>query len=278
MIIDTKTQDLTAKKSLGQNFLVDRNIARKIVSLVHPSAQDKIVEIGSGRGALTRYLVRQDGELIVFEKDERLAQRLKSDYPEIFIVEADILEVDWSRVNRVIDQAKVIGCLPYNIASPFLWDLVFQFRSFVKMVFTVQKEVASRIVSKPGNRIYGALSIWIQTFVHPQYEFGIPPHVFRPRPRVDSAVITFFPREVQFFPEDVRNFICLLRLCFQARRKQLRKILKSLQTSDIDQCLLEHGIDPNSRPEQLAPHQFVSLSNRFGKELREAREGENRGH
>lgn len=234
---------------------------------MNPVAQDKIIEIGGGKGALTNILAGQDLDLLVFEKDLLLAQGVKAIYPEVFVVGADCMEMDWVRVNRYLDQAKIIGCLPYNIASPFLWGLVLQCRVFARMVFTVQKEVALRIVACPGSKIYGALSIWIQTLVAPYYEFGIGPNAFRPRPKVDSAVISFSPRELAFDTKRIENFRSLLRLCFQSRRKQLRKILKSFMASDIDHFLWAKGIEPYCRPEQLTPQQFLDLSDTLGNEL-----------
>lgn len=260
---------MAAKRYLGQNFLVDQNIARKIVSKLNPQPWDQVIEIGSGRGALTSILNRYELKLVVFEKDLLLAQEIKAKYPNIFMVGSDILHVDWARVNHSLKPTRIIGCLPYNIASPFLWELVHQFRSFEKMVFTVQKEVALRIVARPGSKIYGALSIWVQSLVKPKYEFAIGPNVFRPRPKVDSAVISFTPTEAETYSQSFENLNGLLRLCFQSRRKQLRKILKSFVTSDINQYLCSQGIDPYSRPEQLSPRQFVALSQTLDYNLRD---------
>ncbi len=259
-----KDSSFRAKRGLGQNFLVDPNVARKIVSTLNPLPKDWVIEIGSGKGALTDILAGLDVDLLVFERDIYLARVVKKRYPDLSVVGADCLEIDWARINRVINQGKVVGCLPYNIASPLLWELVLQFRSFVRMVFTVQEEVALRIVARPGSKVYGALSVWIQTLVEPNYEFGIKPNVFRPRPKVDSAVISFRPRQSVFSLKLIENLRFLLRVCFQARRKQLRKILKSFMTSDIDRFLLAKGIEPHCRPEQLSPQQFVELSNAWG--------------
>lgn len=245
-----------AKKSLGQNFLQDANIARKIVGALAVGPADRIVEIGPGPGALTRILLNcNPTKLLLIEKDLHYAgERMREG--GALVVAADALDMSWERFPT---PWKCIGNLPYNVASPIMWELFSRAAGLVRAVFMIQKEVGLRVVARPATSAYGALSIWIQSFVAPKMEFVVPPHVFKPRPKVDSAVLSFSPLAEdcgRAFEPDALS--ATLRACFQQRRKQLGSIAKSLGKSP---GLLEAlGIEPMLRPENLTPGDFHRLS------------------
>jgi len=248
------------KKSLAQHLLIDSNVAKKIVSCLSLEQGDNVLEIGPGEGALTRILLDKKTRILVLEKDKSLAQLLKSNWPEIDVLCIDALKVDWSRYNNFFaSNLKVIGNLPYNVASALLWKIVSSLL-FSKMVFTVQKDVALRIAANPGNRIYGALSAWIQNFARVKYEFEISENVFCPRPKVKSAVISLQSCLSSERPQNPKDLAEILHLCFQKRRKQLKKIFKDRWDKDLEQEFYKLGISPQHRPENLTPRNFVQLS------------------
>jgi 16S rRNA (adenine1518-N6/adenine1519-N6)-dimethyltransferase len=250
-----------AKKSLGQNFLRDANIARKIVKFLQITTEDIVLEIGPGPGALTDILAgHAPGRLVLVEKDAYWAEeRMRAGGGRLSVILTDALTMSWPRFTF---PWKCIGNLPYNVASPLLWDICSKAPGLVRAVFMVQKEVGLRITAEPGTSAYGALSVWVQSFMRPKLEFSVPPHVFHPRPKVDSAVLSFIPRQDRqeadgraFVPEELAG---TLRACFQMRRKQLGTIVRSFGNSA---ALLDNlKIDSRLRPENLTPQDFHRLS------------------
>lgn len=246
-----------AKKSLGQNFLQDANIARKIVAALHAGPEDYVVEIGPGPGALTRILLeRPPATLVLVEKDRHYAAERMADGGAA-VLTADALDMAWERFPA---PWKCIGNLPYNVASPLMWELFSRAAGLSRAVFMIQKEVGLRIAAGPGASAYGALSVWIQSFATPKLEFIVPPHVFRPRPKVDSAVLSFVPLSAAARCGDFEPgaLSATLKACFQQRRKQLGSIAKSLGKSAA--LLEELGIAPTLRPENLSVAEFHRLS------------------
>ncbi len=248
-----------AKRSLGQNFLQDENTARKIVAALSPTDLDTILEIGPGRGALTRWLSKYaPAKLLLLELDNDLAEQLESEFPEADLHLGDALQFPWERLNN-IDHLKLVGNLPYNVASPLMWEIVARLRSFEKAVFMVQYEVGLRLNAEPGSRLYGALSVWMQSHTQVRLLFKVPPTVFKPRPKVDSAVLSFVPRQ-KSLACSAKGLTELVHVCFQKRRKQLRRIFKDhypqFSLEDFDKC----DIDPQSRPETLSPDHFQMLA------------------
>lgn len=249
----------TPKKSLGQNFLTDPNTARKIVSCLCVLPGQKILEIGPGYGALTTHLVEQIADLYVLEKDPHLAGLLKSRYRSLNVICGDGLFFDWTRLER-IGSWKVIGNLPYNIASPLIWDLVARAGTCSKMVFMIQKEVAQRIRAEPGSREYGAISVWVRNFARVTLEFFVGPRVFHPQPKVDSAVISLTPFTSEKRPNEEEKLSRLLRLCFQKRRKQMSTILRAHWSNSLEKWFEDQRLTSRIRPEGLSPEQFRDLS------------------
>ena len=248
-----------AKKSLGQNFLSDANIARKIVGLLDVGAGDKVLEIGPGRGALTRWLDRSPAAVVcALEKDRDLAQAIRREYPHIGVTLHDAMEFSWSRLS-LSPPWKIVGNLPYNVASPLLWDLAAA-GGYEVGVFMVQKEVAGRLAASPGGKDYGALSVWVQSFARIRTAFTVGPHVFRPRPKIDSSVTVFTPLENPLEPERWGMLSHILKICFQQRRKQLRGILRSFYPNNFEMLLENVGLSGTERPEVLPVKIFQKLA------------------
>ncbi|MBN2140710.1 MAG: ribosomal RNA small subunit methyltransferase A [Desulfovibrionaceae bacterium] len=245
------------KKSLGQNFLIDANVARKIVAALNLRPGDRVLEIGPGRGALTRWIVEAGPErFVALEKDEVLAGRLAETWPEIEVRAVDALKFDWAGLPPGF---KLVGNLPYNVASRLIWDLALAFDRFERAVFMVQHEVGLRLTVAPGNRDYGALGAWTRGFAQARYLFRVPPTVFRPRPRVDSAVVSLRPLGPAERPVDPQAYARLIRLCFQHRRKQIRGVLGSGFSPEMAHWLASRGFDPEVRAERLGPDEFKGL-------------------
>lgn len=249
-----------AKKSLGQNFLTDQNICRRIVDAVAPGPADTIIEIGPGQGALTGFIVQAGpSRFSVIELDDGLADRLEEAYPDIQVIRADALKFPWESLNAE-GRCKIVGNLPYNVGSKLIWDIVSRVQTLDRAVFMVQHEVALRLTAEPGCKAYGGLTAWVRNFADTRYLFKVPPTVFRPQPKVDSAVVAFVPRPVTEWPRSPQALDRLIKMLFQKRRKQLSNILKPLWNQEIESWFATQGVSPAARPETLSPQQFLELS------------------
>lgn len=251
-----------AKKSLGQNFLKDQNICRKIVDAIVPTENDYIIEIGPGRGALTEFLVETDAsKLVALEMDEELALRLDERWPNLEVIKMDALKFPWESLNE--RPCKIIGNLPYNVGSKLIWDIVSKVNTLQMAVFMVQHEVANRLTAQPGTKAFGGLTAWVKNYCTTTYLFKVPPTVFRPQPKIDSAVVRFAPLPVEEWPADPQKLSELIKLLFQQRRKQISTILKKRWNDSIEEWFELEGVSPKVRPENLTPKQFSSLSERL---------------
>lgn len=246
------------KRSLGQNFLCDPQICQRIVAAIPAAPDAPILEIGPGRGALTRILHNRPGALFVLEKDKELARWLRSCFPRVGVILGDGLRFCWEQT-AAMPGLSLVGNLPYNVASPMIWDMVCRCRGWQSMVFMVQKEVGLRLTAPAGSRAYGALSAWVASFATPSYLFTVPPHVFRPQPKVDSAIVCFRPHPAPAWNEQ-QELAQLLKRLFQQRRKQLGTILKADWGDALRLWCAEHDVDRTVRPEMLNPEQLRSLS------------------
>ncbi len=242
------------KKRLGQHFLTDGNIADKIVACLHAGADDPVVEIGPGTGALTGRLSRRFHNLYAVETDERAVGLLHKEYPNITVIHEDILAFDWKSVREKNSPVFVIGNLPYYITSPILFSIVDRSHLFNQAVFMVQKEVAERITASPGTRDYGIVSVQVQVLAAVSYQFTVSREVFRPRPKVESAVVSLDFTHPEW-PCRFENFKRVVRTAFNQRRKQLKNSLRTLRGSgDLP------DFEWTRRPEELEPGEFVRLT------------------
>lgn len=257
-----------AKKSLGQNFLVDVNLQRKIVSALGAGPDDEVLEIGPGRGALTRHLVGEVGRLVLVELDDALASALSERWGErddVAVVHGDVLQVPLAEHLRDPAATRVIGNIPYNITTPIVFRLLERPRPR-DIVLMVQDEVADRIVAPAGDRNYGALSVGVRTVAGVEKLFRVRRGSFRPVPGVDSAVVRITPlRPEPLTPAEEERLRRTVRAAFQWRRKQLRKILRdhpdlSCPEGKVERVLAETGLDAETRPERLEPEDFVRLA------------------
>jgi len=256
------------KRALGQNFLVDPNLQRKIVDALGAGADDEVVEIGPGQGALTRHLVGRVGRLVLVELDDTLADRLASelgDRPEVSVVHADILDVDLADLVADPGSARIVGNIPYNITTPILFHLLSRPRP-LEIVLMVQQEVAERITAEAGTGSYGALAVGVQTVAEAERLFRVGRGAFHPVPRVDSVVIRVRPRMPPPLSEsEEARLRDVVRAAFQWRRKQLGKILRDhpdlhVPPETIETIATAVGFARTDRPERLSPDDFVRLA------------------
>lgn len=259
---------MRAKRSLGQNFLVDPNLQRKIVDALDPSPSDSVLEIGPGRGALTRHLVDRAGRLILVELDDRLAAELAAEWRDrthVDVRHQDFLGLDVSTVGDDWTQLLVVGNIPYNITAPIIFKLLERPRPR-EILLTVQREVADRLVARPGTSEYGALSVGVRTVAKVDCLLRVPRTAFRPMPQVDSSVVRINPRVPPLLSaREEFSLRRLTRAAFQWRRKQLQKTLREhndlgLSRKALERIRDETGWDLARRPETLEPGDFVRLS------------------
>ena len=253
------------KKHLGQHFLRDENIAKKIVCSL--SAKEKyktIIEVGPGTGVLTKYLLQDKGfETYVVEIDRESISFLKKNFTELSgkIIEKDFLDFDLSCLPSSINTLPIgiIGNFPYNISTQILFK-VLEFRHQIpEVVGMFQKEVAERIASPPGNKTYGILSVLMQAYYKIEYLFTVNPQVFNPPPHVKSAVIRLTRNNVKQLDCDEELFFKVVKAGFNQRRKTLRNALNSefrIQNSELKEKVIF-----SKRAEQLSVNDFVELTN-----------------
>jgi len=252
-----------AKQSLGQNFLIDDNVIRKIIDRFSPSAEEFIVEIGPGHGALTQYLAHLDIETLAIEIDQSLVEELESEFTgssSVRVRHQDILKTDFSRIaSKTAKPVRVLGNIPYNITSPLLF-LLLDSRKFIADAFLmVQKEIARRITAGPGTKDYGILSVLVQTYADARYEFGVSPHVFRPKPAVSSAVVSLeWNDRFEHLLPDPDLYRIVVRTAFGKRRKTLRNALEYLPVTRFDPDVLD--FDTGLRAEALGVEEFIQLT------------------
>ncbi|MDX1439005.1 MAG: 16S rRNA (adenine(1518)-N(6)/adenine(1519)-N(6))-dimethyltransferase RsmA [Rubricoccaceae bacterium] len=249
------------KKRLGQHFLVDGNIAAKIVGAVAAPPNAVVVEIGPGEGALTGLLLARYPNLIAVEVDEEAVGHIEMQYPDLEIMNQDVLALNWGNLSdeNTNDQlCYVVGNLPYYITSPILFGLLDARLHIKRAVLMMQKEVADRIVAVPGSKTYGILSVQVQLLAKPTKLFSVSRHVFYPKPKVESAVIALDFDHSDKFDFDVDQMKRVVRTAFGQRRKMLRNSLAGL-CAELGSNLPERF--QTVRPEKLAPSEFAELTN-----------------
>ncbi|HNP07566.1 MAG TPA: 16S rRNA (adenine(1518)-N(6)/adenine(1519)-N(6))-dimethyltransferase RsmA [Cyclobacteriaceae bacterium] len=249
------------KKSLGQHFLKDQNIAMQIVDALQLDGRQPVVEIGPGTGVLTQYLLKRDIDLKVAEIDRDSVAYLKKNYPQLEgnIIDGDVLEMNWNEFAE--NSFHVIGNFPYNISSQIFFKVLEHRDKVDQVVGMLQKEVAERIVSDKGNKVYGILSVLLQAYYDIELLFKVPPEVFFPPPKVMSAVIRLKRNKTERLDCDEKRFKAIVKQGFQTRRKTLRNALKilNLPPSITSMKLLD------LRAEQLSVADFVFLTQQIEK-------------
>jgi len=246
------------KKSLGQHFLHDENVCRKIVEHVAHIPGMRILEVGPGGGALTKYLLQwQDADYKAIEIDREKVDYLNRTYPEIQgkIIMRDILQADMP----FEEHFSVVGNFPYNISSPILFKMLDWEPHVNEVIGMFQKEVALRIAAGPGSKVYGILSVLMQAFFKVEYLFDVNENCFTPPPKVMSGVLRFTNLHNPHGIGDKRRFIILVKAGFNQRRKTLRNALKSTLTAE---ALTDPLMD--KRAEQLSVADFVGLYKKYG--------------
>jgi 16S rRNA (adenine1518-N6/adenine1519-N6)-dimethyltransferase len=250
-----------AKKHLGQNFLQDENIIQKIVKLANIKSQDTVLEIGPGLGALTRHLLSANSNVNVVEFDSSVIDTLIENcekYGRPNVYNEDFLKFDINKVSS--EKIKLVGNLPYNISSPILFKVIEMSNKIIDAHFMLQKEVVDRIVSAPNRKFYGRLSVILQYHFECSMILKIPPKVFYPQPKVDSAILRLKPRANKDFLKNYDFFKKLVKQSFAQRRKTLHNNLKEiLKNKEIDLSTLP--IDTKLRAENLSVKDFVCLAN-----------------
>jgi 16S rRNA (adenine1518-N6/adenine1519-N6)-dimethyltransferase len=251
------------KKRFGQHFLSDSNILRRIVRFAEISPEDTIVEIGPGAGALTKELAAVARRVIAIEIDRDLIPSLREQMPgNVEIIEADALEFDFAALAS--EHFHLVANLPYNVATA-LFKRFIEFRSIIHdLTVMIQKEVAERIIAKPNDDAYGPLSVLIQYYAVPKYGFTVPPGAFRPKPKVDSAIIRL---QWRADVPTAREFTDFVHHAFGSRRKKLVnnliQILHGVSRDEIVAAMEKANVPAGARPENLSVGEFLRLYNQI---------------
>lgn len=250
--VEYKHTEIAVKKKFGQNFLTDRNICRKIVQSAGIEKNDRVLEIGPGFGALTRAILEVVPKFLTVEKDRVLAAFIHKEFPTVEVIEGDFLKINLSDL-AAEGPLKIMGNIPYSITSPILFKLLNNRKYIVSETLMMQHEVAQRLVAKPNTKEYGILAVQLQTFCKVSYLFKVNRKVFRPKPEVDSAVVSIIPRTspIKGNQNEFRRFV---RNAFGQRRKTLQNNLKK----NYDLAMVA-SVDLTRRAESLSIKEFSLL-------------------
>ena len=257
-------RDVNPKKFLGQHFLIDDNISKKIVEAINFQKFKKVIEVGPGKGALTKHLLHFKDMLTLIEVDKESVEFLNSEFQKenLNIIEADFLKFDIVSTYPTEKDILIIGNFPYNISSQILFKSIDNHKSISGLIGMFQKEVAERIISKNNCKQYGILSVKTQLFHDTKILFNVSPNVFFPKPKIDSSVISLTRKKNLNIGCDLGLLDKVIKLSFQQRRKKLKNSLKRL---DIQENILEDSIF-ELRPEQLTIEEFVKLAKKISDE------------
>jgi 16S rRNA (adenine1518-N6/adenine1519-N6)-dimethyltransferase len=262
------------KRIFSQNFLIDQNIAQKIVQSAELKKGDIAWEIGSGKGILTDKLIKTEAKLTCFEIDRELCEYLTEQFQrKITLMEGDVLEADWNKIIKELptgEKITLVANIPYNITSPLLYKLADHFHAFRRIILMIQKEVEEKLTSKPREIGYGYLALRVNYYFNIKKLIKVPAHLFSPQPKVDSVVIALEPKDDREQLVDERLFWTIVKAAFQTRRKTLKNSLSSvLNKKEID--LLEQQLklqndsgkpinfDLSARGETLYEKDFLTI-------------------
>jgi 16S rRNA (adenine1518-N6/adenine1519-N6)-dimethyltransferase len=245
-----------ARPKLGQHFLIKGSVLERIAAAACPAREDLVIEIGPGRGALTEKLLKRAARVVAVEVDAYLIEHLRQRFaaePRLEVVHADILDTDLGQWGL----GPIAGNLPYYITSPILEKVARL--DIPRAVFLIQKEVAERLVAKPGESEYGFLTVHMALFAEIRLRFGVKPAAFYPPPKVDSAVISLEPRRRDLGIADTGTFLHFVGQCFRHKRKTIRNNLGETYGKD----LIASWPEASLRAEQLSPDQFAEMFRRL---------------
>lgn len=255
--------DLRAKRSFGQNFLVDQAILDRIADAAVEGAST-VIEIGPGPGTLTSALLDRGVAVVAVEKDRDMVRILREELPDprLTVVEADVLSV---RYADLAAGANVAGNIPYNVSAPILFGLLAQRRDVGPATLMLQKEVADRVLSPPGSKAYGSISVMLQTFADVERIARVPPGSFMPPPKVHSTVIRLKWRSSPLAPiQDEAHYERVVRAAFSQRRKMLRNSLRTaFEREAVDAAAKASGLSLDRRAESLSIAEFAALAEAF---------------
>jgi 16S rRNA (adenine1518-N6/adenine1519-N6)-dimethyltransferase len=261
---------MRAKRSLGQNYLVGSHYPKRIIDAVSPRADETIIEIGPGHGALTGLLIESGAQVIAIELDRELIGELGGRFAgcgNLQLIEADALDADFCRLIAPAATARVVANLPYYVSTPILQHLIEQRVCIGEMILMLQREVVERITADPGGKEYGYLSVLVQFYCEAEKLFDVPPGAFRPAPKVYSSVVRLRTRASV---EDDSRFLELIKVLFSQRRKTILNNLRAggsrlglPDESAIASLLDDSRIDPQRRAETLSIAEIVRLKERI---------------
>lgn len=258
-----KEHNLTAKKRFGQNFLVDGNYRSRIVDTIDPAPTLTVWEIGPGLGSITEGIVASGASVVLFEIDWGLIRYLEQrfgDDPKVRIVPGDFRKT-WQHELKHLEYPTVVaGNLPYRLAATIIGDLLEGAVRSARMVFTIQKEVADRMVASPATSDYSSFSVLVQALATVDRPFGVPPGAFLPVPEVDSSVVVLTPR-LDFEEQVAGELSRFVRACFASRRKTLRRNIEASADATLyREACAATGIDPSDRAERVSPTRFLTAA------------------
>ena len=257
-----------AKKSLGQNFLIDKNVIRKIISLSDFFNKD-VLEVGPGTGNLTEHiLMNKPNKLFLIEKDNFLCEKLKLRFQnEVDIINDDILKIDEHKISK--NKLIVFGNLPYNISTEIICNWIIRIKKnfwFSELILMFQKEVADRIISEINTSNYGRLSILLNWKMNVKKIFDVKPFSFSPKPKIDSSVLRFTPKDNFLTIKDNKNLEMITRIFFNQRRKMIKKPLKQL-FKNYDLVAKNLDLDLKLRPQNLSLDTYIAIVNEYEKSI-----------
>ncbi|MGZ4729326.1 MAG: 16S rRNA (adenine(1518)-N(6)/adenine(1519)-N(6))-dimethyltransferase RsmA [Acidimicrobiales bacterium] len=254
---------LSPSRALGQNFLVDPNTVRKIVRLARVGPGDPVVEIGAGLGALTVELADAGTEVVAVEIDRHLLPALREvvEPHGVTVVAGDALALDWAEVLAGHDRWSLVANLPYNVATPLVCDLLDDVPAIDRMLIMVQREVGERLAAGPGDAAYGIPSVKVAYWATTEVVGRVPPTVFLPQPKVESALVAITRRPAPAVGADPERLFGLVRTAFGQRRKMLRRSLAGVVTPEMFE---QAGIRPEARPEELGILEWGALTDVAG--------------
>jgi 16S rRNA (adenine1518-N6/adenine1519-N6)-dimethyltransferase len=257
---------LSPRKSLGQHFVVDPNTVRRIVSLARVGAGDHVVEIGAGLGSLTIALAETGAHVVTVETDASLLPALQEvlDSTDVRVVEADAMQLDWESLLAGSDSWHLVANLPYNVATPLVLDVLDHVPAIVELLVMVQREAADRLVAGPGSAAYGIPSLKVRYRATAEIVGTVPPTVFLPRPKVESALVRIVRRAEPAVDVPPDALFSLVRRAFGQRRKMLRRSLSGVVSSD---AFAAAGVREDARPQDLDLDEWAALAMERARDL-----------